>query len=217
MENRIDLKSELIYLGLFDKAKEIYFELGEKAALSYIQSSHRLLSKVYHPDLNPKNKEKANETQQRLNRVSDIVGMMKDEEIMELFMLEPSKKTGIKKKILVVEDEFGLQELFRDIFQMEGYDVRIAVDGKNGYDTYQTFKPDLVFTDVVMPEMSGIELVQKIREEEPDIKVIFISGFFGIKRLKDELIKDVKKYGYPMLAKPFKTSVMLELVKNYLG
>lgn len=217
MKNRIDLKQELIYLGLFDKAREIYLELGENAALSYIKSSHRLLSKVYHPDLNPKNKEKANRTQQRLNRVSAIVGKMKDEEIMELFTNETPARADSKQKILVVEDEFGLQELFRDIFQMEGYDVRIAVDGKNGYDVYRDFRPDLVFTDVVMPEMSGIELVRKIREEEPAVKVIFISGFFGIKRLKDELLKDVKAYGYPMLAKPFKTSAMLELVKDYLG
>lgn len=141
---------------------------------------------------------------------------------MDLFNnVHLDKKTSTqkhsKKKILVVEDEFGLQELFRDIFQMAGYDVRIAVDGKNGYEIYREFNPDLVFTDVVMPEMSGIELVRKIREEEPGIKVIFISGFFGIKRIKDDLLKDVKKFGYPMLAKPFKTSAMLELVKDYLA
>jgi len=217
MKNRIDLKEELLYLGLYDKAREIFLELGEKATLSYIQSSHRLLSKVYHPDLNPAHKEKAKKTQQRLNRFSEMVEKMKDEEIMELFKKEPLKKSTVKQKILVVEDEFGLQELFRDIFQMEGYDVRIAVDGKNGYEIYQDFKPDLVFTDVVMPEMSGIELVRKIRGEDPDIKVIFISGFFGIKRLKDDLLKDVREYGYPMLAKPFKTSAMLEMVKDYLG
>lgn len=217
MKNRIDLKQELIYLGIYDKAREIHLELGENAALSYIKSSHRLLSKVYHPDLNPKNKDKANKTQQRLNQTSDLISKMKDEEIVELFNNEPLEQTEFKKKILVVEDEFGLQELFRDIFQMEGYDVRIAVNGNNGYDIYQDFKPDLVFTDVVMPEMSGIELVRKIREEEPEIKVIFISGFFGIKRLKDQLLKDIHKYGYPILAKPFKTSVMLELVRDYLG
>lgn len=136
---------------------------------------------------------------------------------MELFKNETLDQNSCKKKILVVEDEFGLQELFREIFQMEGYDVRVAVDGKNGYEIYREFNPDLVFTDVVMPEMSGIELVRKIREEEPDIKAIFVSGFFGIKRIKDDLLKDVKQYGYPMLAKPFKTNAMLKLVKDYLG
>ena len=99
---------------------------------------------------------------------------------------------------------------------MEGYDVKVAVDGLNGFDIYKDFLPDLVFTDVVMPKMSGIELVEKIREINPDIKVIYISGFFGIRRLKEQLDRDIVKYGYPTLAKPFKTSEMLDLVKEYL-
>ncbi|MFC1531943.1 response regulator [Thermodesulfobacteriota bacterium] len=203
-------------MGLFDKAKEICSELGERSVLSYIKSSHRLLSKVYHPDLNPENMEKAKITQQRLNRVSHLISILKDEEIVGLFKTAPIKDERLKQKILVVEDEFGLQEIFRDIFLMEGYDVRVAVDGVNGYEVYCIFMPDLVFTDVVMPNMSGLELVRKIRESNPDIKVIYISGFFGIKRLKQQLDEDISIYGYPTLAKPFKTSGMLELVRNYL-
>ncbi len=99
---------------------------------------------------------------------------------------------------------------------MEGYDVRIAVDGVNGYEFCRQFEPDLLFTDVVMPKMNGLELVRKIREVNPQIKVIYISGFFGINRLKRELDEDILKYGYPTLSKPFKTSEMLDLVKNYL-
>ncbi|MFC1868731.1 response regulator [Thermodesulfobacteriota bacterium] len=217
MSKRNDLINELTFLGLFDKAKEIFSELGERSALSYIKSSHRLLSKVYHPDLNPQNMEKANITQQRLNMVSRLISQMRDEEIIGLFKDDPQKDENRKKKILVVEDEFGLQEIFRDIFNMEGYDVRVAVDGINGYEVYQKFMPDLVFTDVVMPNMSGPELVKKIRELTPAIKVIYISGFFGIKRLKQELDEDISKYGYPTLSKPFKTSAMLRLVKNYLN
>ena len=124
MKNRIDLEKELIFLGLLDKAREIHAELGDKAALSYIKSSYHLLSKVYHPDLNPKNIEKAKITQQRLNRVSSILSQMKDEEIIELIRKGAKKLVKRKKKILIVEDEFGLQEIFRDIFLMEGYDVR---------------------------------------------------------------------------------------------
>jgi CheY-like chemotaxis protein len=216
LKNRIDLEKELIFLGLLDKAREIHAELGDKAALSYIKSSYRLLSKVYHPDLNPKNIEKAKVTQQRLNRISHILSQIKDEEIIELIRKGAKKPVKRKKKILIVEDEFGLQEIFRDIFLMEGYDVRIAVDGVDGYEFYRRFEPDLLFTDVVMPKMSGLELVRKIREVNPQIKVIYISGFFGINRLKRELDEDILRYGYPTLSKPFKTSEMLDLVKNYL-
>jgi len=216
LKNSIDLEKELIFLGLLDKAREIYSELGDRAALSYIKSSYRLLSKVYHPDLNPKNIEKAKITQQRLNRVSRILKQMKDEELIELIRKGAKKPVKRKKKILIVEDEFGLQEIFKDIFLMEGFDVRVAVDGVNGYEIYCQFEPDLVFTDVVMPKMNGLELVEKIREVNPRIKVIYISGFFGISRLKRKLDEDILNYGYPTLSKPFKTSAMLDLVNNYL-
>ncbi len=216
MSAQDELKKELVYLGLFDKAKEIYYELGEKSLISYIESSHRLLSKVYHPDLNPENAEKAKITQQSLNRISQLVSRLNNEDIVSLFKKTAKKKERRKRKILVVEDEFGLQEIFRDIFLMEGYDVRVAIDGIDGYESFKKFMPDLVFTDVVMPKMSGLELVQKIREINPKIKVIYISGFFGIKKLKQQLDEDIIKYKYPTLAKPFKTSAMLELVKDYL-
>ena len=216
MVNKAQLKEALVHLDLFDKAREIHTELGDRAALSYLKSSYRLLSKVYHPDLNYKNIEKAKKTQQRLNRLSQLIGQMKDEEIVQVLRKEPVKTFPKKKKILVVEDEFGLQDMFRDIFVMEGYDVRVAVDGLQGYEVYREFKPNLIFTDVVMPEMSGLELVRKIRETDPQIKVIYVSGFFGIRRLKGELDEDISRHGYPTLSKPFRTSTMLNLVREYL-
>lgn len=210
------LKKELVFLDLYEKAREIYNELGERAVISYIRSSHRLLSKVYHPDLNPENLRLAIKTQQSLNRLSTHINKMEDKEIIRLFADYSIDETHHKKKILVVEDEFGLQEIFRDIFTMEGYEVRVAVDGIDGFEVYKKFLPDLVFTDVVMPKMSGLELVLKIREINPDVKVIYVSGFFGIRRLRTQLDEEIFKHGYPTLAKPFKTSEMLDLVKDYI-
>ena len=216
MKNSTDLEKELVFLGLLDKAREIYFELGERAVLSYIKSSYRLLSKVYHPDLNPGNVAKAKMAQQSLNRASRLISKMKDEEIIELLKKGVTRQVSSKKKVLVVEDEQELQELFRDVFLMEGYDVRTAANGHNGYKVYRQFEPDIVVTDVVMPKMNGLELVKKIRKVNHRIKVVFISGFFGIRGLKRELDKEVLKYGYLTLSKPFKMSMMLDLVKEYL-
>jgi CheY-like chemotaxis protein len=219
-----DVADDLVYLGLLDKAREIYTELGEQAALSYIKYSHRLLSKVYHPDLNPLNGEKALRSQQRLNQISERISRLEDKDLVNVLIQkepgvikreEPEKKD--KKKILVVEDEFGLHEIFREIFRMEGYEVRIATNGVNGYEIYKKFNPDLVFTDIVMPEMDGLELVGKIREIDSGIKVVYMSGFFGMKRVKDRIREEVEKYGYLTLAKPFKLSTMLDLVKDYLA
>ncbi|MHB8772639.1 MAG: response regulator [Syntrophales bacterium] len=216
MEKLASLERELIFLGLLDKAREIYHDLGAAGALSYIRSSHRLLSKVYHPDLNPDNVKKAEHLQKRLNHISELIGSVDDNDLIALLKKGVPEETNGKKKILVVEDEFGLQETFRDVFIMEGYDVRVALDGEEGYRTYLQFKPDLLFTDVVMPIMSGVELVKKIRRDNPRIKVIYISGFFGLRNVKKELQEDMLRYGYPCLSKPFKISAMLELVEKYL-
>lgn len=155
------IEQELSFLGLLDKAREIYNELGSNGAISYIRSSYHLLSKIYHPELNPGNEEKARELQQRLNIIIDLISQTTDDDIISLLKKDLHKKNGRKKKILVVEDESSLQEIFRDVLIMEGYDVRIAVDGENGYHNFLSFEPDLVFTDIIMPKMSGIELVKK--------------------------------------------------------
>ena len=217
MDHLTLIERELVFLGLMDKAREIYAEFGRNSALSYIKSSYHLLSKVYHPDLNPGNEKKAKSLQQRLNHTSELISRATDEELVGLLGKDLPEKEGRKKKILVVEDEFGLQETLRDVFRMEGYDVRVAVDGDKGYEAYLKFKPDLLFTDVVMPQLSGIELVRKIREENPRIKVVYISGFFGLRNVKRDLNEEILRYGYHCLSKPFKISAMLELVDAYLN
>ena len=217
MEKINVLERDLSALGLLEKAREICSELGETSAVSYIKSSYRLLSKVYHPDLNPENADKARELQQKLNRLNESLKRVDDSDLVELVRSRDDfKPVSAKKKILVVEDEFGLQETLRDVFQMEGYDVRVAVDGDKGYKAYLKFKPDLVFTDIVMPKMNGLELVSKIRETDPKIKVIYVSGFFGVRPLRDALDDEVRNYGYPVLSKPTKISIMLGLVKEYI-
>jgi len=213
---RTDLENELIYLGLLDKAREIFTELGDQASLSYIKSSHRLLSKVYHPDLNPNRKDRAQTIQQRLNRVSDIISRMKDDELIDLIKNGVRDPADLKKKILVVDDEAGMQELFRDVLIMEGYDLRVAADGEDGYLEYCRFEPNLVLTDVVMPRINGLEMVRKIRDKNFRIKVIYMSGFFGIEGLKKELDAEIRKFGYPTLTKPFKISALLDLTNDYL-
>ena len=218
MNKIASLEQELSYLGLLDKGREIYLEMGEHSAISYIKSSYRLLSKVYHPDVNPGNKNQAKVTQQRLNMVSRLVDQMSNEEIVAVFrgstVLKSVKR---KKKILVVEDEFGLQEVLSNIFLMEGYDVKVGIDGEAGYEIFCQFDPDLLFTDVLMPRMNGLDLARKIRQIKSDIKVIFTSGFFGIDRLKDELNQEVIKYNYPTISKPFKLSAMLKIVNSYIS
>ena len=216
MNNTRDIEKEMAYLGLLDKAKEIYSELGETAVLSYIKSSYRLLSKVYHPDLNPTHQDRAKIAQQRLNKFSHLLSRLSDKELIDLIKNGPKVQGPIKKKILVVEDEVGLQELLKRILLTEGYRVRVASGGGSGYEAFCQFRPDLVLTDIVMPEMSGLELIRKIREINPRIKVIFSSGFLDMDHLSKETDEEIFQYGYGILSKPFKVSKMLEMVRTYI-
>jgi len=216
MAEKIDLEKEFQFLGLLDKAREIYNELGDRSALAYVRSSIRVLSKVYHPDMNPEKKEKAHALQSRINRIHQILNEINEDDLLNQIKINFRQATRGKKKILVVEDEFGLQDFLRSVFSMEGYETRSAVDGDDGYAVYKRFRPDLVLTDIVMPNLSGIELVKKIRNEQSDIKVIYISGFFGIKRLKQEMENEILEYKYRTLSKPFKISYMLDMVHEYL-
>jgi DNA-binding NtrC family response regulator len=60
-------------------------------------------------------------------------------------------------------------------------------------------------------------MVRTLRERDPEIKVIFISGFFGTRSLQNELMQEIERFGYPRLAKPFRPSQLLELVRRALG
>jgi CheY-like chemotaxis protein len=214
---RDDLSNELNVLGMLDKAREIYAELGEAPAISYVRSNYRLLSKIYHPDLNPNNKEKAEKMQQKINEIAHVINALPDKELIEIIKNGSARKSKDKWKVLVVEDEFGYQDTLRNIFTMEGFDVRVAIDGDTGYEVYRDFKPDIILTDVLMPNVSGIDLVRRIRRDDSSIKVIYMSGFFGVKRLKKEMDDEVNQYHYPTLSKPFKVSHLLDIVKEYLG
>src|SRR5262245_61913184 len=85
------------------------------------------------------------------------------------------------KTILLVEDEDVLRGLIRELLELKGYKVLEAHQGMEALDLLETHegRVDLVLTDVVMPQMSGSELVEELRLKHPDVKVIFMSGYTG--------------------------------------
>lgn len=91
---------------------------------------------------------------------------------------EPTDK-GDGQQILVVEDEVGLRRLLEGALSRLGYKVIMAANGGEALLIMEEkgFKPDLIITDVVMPNMSGRELVDRLRTNRPDLKVIYMSGY----------------------------------------
>lgn len=79
-------------------------------------------------------------------------------------------------KILVIEDDNDFRETLSAILRDEGYEVVEARDGKHGAKIMKAFIPDLVITDILMPEKDGLEVIMMLRKEMPDVKVIAMSG-----------------------------------------
>lgn len=81
------------------------------------------------------------------------------------------------KRILVVDDEENIRELYRDEFVEEGYEVRLASDGIEALAAVEAFHPDLITLDVKMPGIDGIEVLRRIREKDPRVPVLLLTAF----------------------------------------
>lgn len=81
------------------------------------------------------------------------------------------------KKILLVDDEEGIQLLYREEFEDEGYEVVSAYNGNEAIAKLRTDKPDLVILDINMPGMNGIEVLRQMKEMSPELPVILSSAY----------------------------------------
>lgn len=83
-----------------------------------------------------------------------------------------------KPKIVIIEDDVAISQMYRLKFEAEGYDVAVAENGLIGYEVVRDFKPGVVLLDMMMPEMNGDETLAKIRAEEwgKDITVYILTN-----------------------------------------
>jgi len=82
-----------------------------------------------------------------------------------------------RKKILLVDDEEGIQLLYREEFEDEGYQVQSAYNGEEALELFKKDPPDLVILDINMPGMNGIEVLRQMKEMRPDLPVILSTAY----------------------------------------
>lgn len=83
--------------------------------------------------------------------------------------------------ILVIDDETSMRHMIRDVLETQGHTIEVASNGEEGYNRYDENKNyDLVITDLVMPVCTGLDLIAKLREKDPELPIIAISGGGGI-------------------------------------
>ncbi len=119
------------------------------------------------------------------------------------------------KTILVIEDESGVRSMISKMLKLYGYKSYLANSGAQGITIYNSHKQeiDLILSDVVMPGMSGMEMVQILQKTAPDIPAIFMSGYTD-----DEIIRHgVKEDGIHFLQKPFDPDTLIRTIQKILG
>lgn len=113
----------------------------------------------------------------------------------------------------MVEDEPALREKIREILERSGYKVLIAQDGEAGLTiALQDTRPiDLLLTDVVMPGLSGPQLVQRVQPVRPEVKVLYMSGY-----PQARVTTSVVKAGLHLISKPFRKENLVRRVREVL-
>lgn len=120
----------------------------------------------------------------------------------------------VQSKILIVDDEADIIEILSYNLKKEGYLIETAENGLIGYNKACTFNPDLIILDIMMPEMDGIELCEKLRSE-PQFKNTLIA-FLTARGESFTHIAALDKGGDDFITKPIKPSVFISRVKALL-
>jgi two-component system nitrogen regulation response regulator NtrX len=115
-------------------------------------------------------------------------------------------------KILIIDDEKSIRRALREILEYEKYEIDEAEDGPSGLEKIRANSYDLVFCDIKMPKMDGIELLEKVQSEEIDSPMVMISGHGNI----ETAVESIKKGAYDFIQKPLDLNRILVTVRNAL-
>jgi two-component system, NtrC family, nitrogen regulation response regulator NtrX len=119
----------------------------------------------------------------------------------------------VSRRILVIDDEQGIRAALGQLLEFEGYEVRTIANAADGITEYQKWRPHLVFLDVKMAGMDGMEALKKIRELDPTATVVMISGHATIRTA----VEATQLGAYEILEKPLDTDRILVMLRNALS
>jgi len=113
---------------------------------------------------------------------------------------------------LVVDDDESLAQIVAMILRMEGFEVQTAHNGVDGYCTYFRNPTDWVVSDIQMPELDGLGMMQYIRARNPRVKTIYMSG--EVDKFRAVLKQEAQEFGVKVLTKPFSRHSLIEYISD---
>jgi len=120
---------------------------------------------------------------------------------------------SVQSKILVVDDEHSVRWAFGKTLKKAGYEVALAETGTKGLSLFESFEPDLVLLDIRMPEMDGLQVLERIRSIKPDAQVIVMTAYSDM----ETTVSAMKLGAYDFLTKPFNIDECLLLIARGLS
>ena len=134
--------------------------------------------------------------------------------IFHFFFVPLCPNSIFMAKLLIIDDERGIRNTLREILADEGHEVEVAENGKQGLEMAQTKAFDLIFSDIKMPEMDGIEVLKALKEgdEAVETPVVMISGHGDV----ETAVQALKLGAYDFLLKPLDLNRILITTKNAL-
>jgi FixJ family two-component response regulator/HPt (histidine-containing phosphotransfer) domain-containing protein len=189
-------------IGKLDKAQIDYFLAGIDCAKSLLDNK-KMVFKYY---TNDEFKVISSEDNKKIlphpvvEKISTDVREKHKEE-------NKSNKKGL---FFIVDDEESILTILEDLVTEMGFDVRTFNSGKNLLSEINDDTPDVILSDIKMPEMSGIELLHKLREDNIETPVIFISGYIS----KEIMLDALENGAYGFVEKPFNDVYLRSICEN---
>jgi len=116
-------------------------------------------------------------------------------------------------RILIIDDEVQIRAMLRQVLERSGYDVSHAPDGKVGMKLHWKKPADLIITDIIMPKMGGGEAYDRMKEINPNVKVLLSSGYSI-----DGPAREILKRGCDaFIQKPFSMKELSQAIREVLG
>lgn len=119
-------------------------------------------------------------------------------------------------KILIVEDDIQLSDLYLNTFNFSGFETHVAKDGLDGLSKVSDVNPDMILLDIMMPKMNGIDLLKKLKEQDAtrNIPVVILSNFSDESIAKEAMAHGALAY---IIKSDYEPSHIVKLVKDILN
>lgn len=112
--------------------------------------------------------------------------------------------------VLIVDDERSMRDFLKILLEKEGHEVATAESGEKALDFFHTHTPDIVVSDIRMPGITGIELLERLKEDSPELPVILITAFAS----PDDAVLAMKNGAFDYISKPFNVDEIKSVIES---